>query len=83
MSYRIGDMVAPALPESEALRAVMEEFAASITRAAAPRSPTAAPGSACSPARVRRREHAEGGAFVPVLDALAPDRSPSSTEAAS
>ena len=49
VSYRIGDMVAPALPEREALRAVMEEFAASITRTAAPRSPTAAPASACSP----------------------------------
>ena len=31
VSYRIGDMVAPALPRGEALRAVMAEFAAAIT----------------------------------------------------
>ena len=30
VSYRSGDMVAPALPEREALRSVMEEFAGSI-----------------------------------------------------
>lgn len=30
VSYRIGDMVAPALPEKEALRAMMSEFAAAI-----------------------------------------------------
>jgi predicted dehydrogenase len=30
VSYRLGDMVAPALPEREALRGVMAEFAASI-----------------------------------------------------
>jgi predicted dehydrogenase len=31
ISYRTGDMVAPALPEREALRAMMAEFAAAIT----------------------------------------------------
>jgi predicted dehydrogenase len=31
VSYRIGDMVAPALPEREALRTMMAEFAAAIT----------------------------------------------------
>jgi len=31
VAYRIGDMVAPALPEREALRAVMSEFVAAIT----------------------------------------------------
>jgi predicted dehydrogenase len=31
VSYRIGDMVAPALPEKEALRTMMAEFAAAIT----------------------------------------------------
>jgi predicted dehydrogenase len=31
VSYRIGDMVAPALPETEALRSMMAEFAAAIT----------------------------------------------------
>lgn len=33
VSYRIGDMVAPALPEGEALRGVMAEFATSISAA--------------------------------------------------
>jgi predicted dehydrogenase len=36
ISYRIGDMVAPALPETEALRGVMSEFAAAITEGRAP-----------------------------------------------
>jgi predicted dehydrogenase len=36
VSYRIGDMVAPALPESEALRAMMSEFAAAITEGRPP-----------------------------------------------
>ena len=31
VAYRIGDMVAPALPEKEALRSMMAEFAAAIT----------------------------------------------------
>jgi predicted dehydrogenase len=31
VSYRVGDMVAPALPEKEALRGMMTEFAAAIT----------------------------------------------------
>jgi predicted dehydrogenase len=31
VSYRIGDMVAPALPEKEALRSMMSEFASAIT----------------------------------------------------
>jgi len=36
VSYRSGDMVAPALPEREALRSVMTEFAASIREHRAP-----------------------------------------------
>jgi predicted dehydrogenase len=36
VSYRVGDMVAPALPEGEALRGVMAEFADAITEARAP-----------------------------------------------
>jgi len=36
VSYRIGDMVAPALPEREALRSMMSEFAASITEGRPP-----------------------------------------------
>ncbi len=36
VSYRIGDMVAPALPEREALRTMMSEFASAITEGRAP-----------------------------------------------
>ncbi len=36
VSYRSGDMVAPALPEREALRSVMAEFAASVREHRAP-----------------------------------------------
>jgi predicted dehydrogenase len=36
ISYRVGDMVAPALPETEALRKVMSELAESITEGRAP-----------------------------------------------
>jgi predicted dehydrogenase len=36
VSYRIGDMVAPALPEREALRSMMTEFAAAITEGRPP-----------------------------------------------
>ena len=36
VSYRIGDMVAPALPEKEALRSMMSEFAAAITEGRPP-----------------------------------------------
>lgn len=36
ISYRTGDVVVPALPEREALRAVMAEFAASIVEGRAP-----------------------------------------------
>jgi predicted dehydrogenase len=36
VSYRIGDMVAPALPEREALRSMMAEFVAAITEGRAP-----------------------------------------------
>jgi predicted dehydrogenase len=38
ISYRSGDMVAPALPEREALRAVMEEFAGCIRTGREPRT---------------------------------------------
>jgi predicted dehydrogenase len=36
VSYRVGDMVAPALPEREALRGVVEEFASSVRERRAP-----------------------------------------------
>jgi predicted dehydrogenase len=36
ISYRIGDMVAPALPETEALQGVVTEFVAAIREGRAP-----------------------------------------------
>ena len=72
VSYRIGDMVAPALPEREALRAVMEEFAASITERRAPLTDGRAGLRVLALLESAAASMTEGGAFVPVLDALAP-----------
>jgi len=72
VSYRLGDMVAPALPEKEALRAVMEEFAASITEQRAPLTDGRAGLRVLALLESAAASMAEGGAFVPVLDALAP-----------
>lgn len=66
ISYRVGDMVAPALVEQEALRNVMAEFAASITEGRAPLT------DGRSGLRVLQLLHAAsrslelGGATVPV-----------------
>jgi predicted dehydrogenase len=68
VSYRTGDMVAPALPEHEALRSMLAEFAASILE----RRPAATDGSAGL--RVMRvleaaaRSLRLGGAFVTLGD---------------
>jgi predicted dehydrogenase len=72
VSYRLGDMVAPALPEREALRAVMEEFAAAITERRAPLTDGRAGLRVLALLESAAASMAEGGAFVPVLDALAP-----------
>jgi predicted dehydrogenase len=42
ISYRTGDMVAPALPEKEALRSMLAEFGASIAEGRAPATDGAA-----------------------------------------
>ncbi|MDH6123082.1 Gfo/Idh/MocA family oxidoreductase [Kitasatospora sp. GP82] len=66
ISYRVGDMVAPALGEQEALRGVMAEFAAAVTEGRAPLT------DGRSGLRVLRLLHAAarslelGGAAVPV-----------------
>ncbi|MFD0570524.1 hypothetical protein ACFQ0T_16485 [Kitasatospora gansuensis] len=66
ISYRVGEMVAPALVEQEALRNVMAEFAAAITEGRAPLT------DGRSGLRVLRLLHAAsrslelGGATVPV-----------------
>jgi predicted dehydrogenase len=68
ISYRIGDMVAPALPSGEALRAVMAEFAAAIAEG----RPALTDGR--SGLRVLAQLEAAsasldaGGTFVPVAD---------------
>ncbi|GAB3902897.1 hypothetical protein GCM10029964_094050 [Kibdelosporangium lantanae] len=68
ISYRIGDMVAPALPTGEALRGVMTEFAAAIEE----RRPALTDGR--SGLRVLAQLEAasvslaSGGTFVPVTD---------------
>lgn len=75
VSYRIGDMVAPALAEKEALRAVMEEFAAAIVERRAPLTDGRAGLRVLAVLEAAQASMAEGGAFVPVLDAVAPDLS--------
>ena len=72
VSYRLGDMVAPALPEREALRAVMEEFAAAITERRAPLTDGRAGLRVLALLESATASMTEGGVFVPVLDALAP-----------
>lgn len=72
VSYRLGDMVAPALPEREALRAVMEEFAAAVAERRTPLTDGRAGLRVLALLESAAASMAEGGAFVPVLDALAP-----------
>jgi predicted dehydrogenase len=68
VSYRVGDMVAPALPEREALRAVADEFTSAILEG----RPAATDGEAGL--RVLKVLHAAsaslqtGGALVPLAD---------------
>ncbi len=69
MSYRLGDMVAPALPEREALRSVVDEFAASITERRAPLTDGRSGLRVLALLEAAAESMASGGAFVPVLDA--------------
>jgi len=66
VSYRIGDMVAPALPTGEALRAVVGEFAAAITE----RRPALTDGRSglrvLAQLEAASASLAAGGTFVPV-----------------
>jgi predicted dehydrogenase len=66
VSYRIGDMVAPALPEREALRAVMSELAAAITERRAPLTDGRSGLRVLALLEAASRSLVEGGAFVPV-----------------
>ena len=62
VSYRLGDMVAPALPEREALRAMVAEFAAAIREGRAPLTDGRAGLRVLSRARGRRASSLERGA---------------------
>jgi predicted dehydrogenase len=66
VSYRVGDMLAPALPEGEALRGVMAEFAAAITEGRAPLTDGRSGLRVLAVLEAASVSLAEGGAFVPV-----------------
>jgi predicted dehydrogenase len=66
VAYRMGDMVAPALPEGEALRAVMAEFAASIAERRAPLTDGRSGLRVLAMLEAASTSLTEGGVFVPV-----------------
>jgi predicted dehydrogenase len=66
VSYRVGDMLAPALPEGEALRAVMAEFSASIAERRPPLTDGRSGLRVLGMLEAASASLAEGGAFVPV-----------------
>ncbi len=74
VSYRVGDMYAPALPEREALAAMVDEFSAAILEQRAPRTDGAAGLRVLSVLEAARTSLATAGALVPVdLSADVPD----------
>jgi predicted dehydrogenase len=66
VSYRLGDMVAPALPEGEALRAVMAEFVSSIVDRREPLTDGRSGLRVLAMLEAASQSLANGGAFVPV-----------------
>lgn len=66
ISYRTGDMVSPALPEREALRGVMAEFAAAITERRAPLTDGRAGLRVLALLEAASASLAQGGAFRPL-----------------
>jgi predicted dehydrogenase len=66
VSYRLGDMHAPSLPEREALSAMVEEFAAAITQRRAPRTPGEAGVRVLQVLDTASRSLAAYGATVPL-----------------
>lgn len=68
ISYRTGDMVAPALPEREALHSVMAEFAAAITDKRAPRTDGWAGLRVLALLETASASLSQGGAFLPILE---------------
>ena len=67
VSYRTGDMVAPALKDKEALRSVMEEFAASITEQRAPLTDGRSGLQVLALLEAATASLQQGGVFMPVL----------------
>lgn len=67
VSYRIGDMVAPALPEREALRGVLAEFVASVTEGRRPLTDGRSGVRVLAVLEAASASLREGGAFLPVL----------------
>jgi predicted dehydrogenase len=67
VSYRIGDMVAPALPEREALRGVLAEFAASVTEGRRPLTDGWSGIRVLAVLEAASASLQQGGAFMPVI----------------
>jgi predicted dehydrogenase len=72
VSYRTGDMVAPALPEREALRGVMTEFAASIVEGRRPLTDGWSGVRVLSILESASASLDEGGVFMPIMN-VGPD----------
>jgi predicted dehydrogenase len=67
VSYRLGDMVAPALPEREALRGVMAEFAASVIEGRRPLTDGWSGVRVLAILEAASASLREGGVFMPVI----------------
>jgi len=72
VSYRTGDMVAPALPEREALRGVMAEFAAAINERRAPLTDGVSGLRVLALLEAASASLADGGGFVQVQPIMVP-----------
>jgi predicted dehydrogenase len=67
VSYRVGDMVAPALPEREALRGVLAEFAASVSEGRRPLTDGWSGIRVLAVLEAATASLKQGGAFMPVI----------------
>lgn len=76
VSYRTGDMVAPALTDTEALRSVMQEFADSINEGRAPLTDGRSGLYVLAMLEAASASIAHGGRFMPVLAPVHPVPSP-------
>jgi predicted dehydrogenase len=70
VSYRSGDMVAPAMPEREALRSMAEEYAGAIHAGRAPLTDGRSGLRVLEILEAASRSLAEGGASIPLESAL-------------